>query len=112
MQNILFQSIHQLSDLEAILLFLVKAEVLKQVFFYTTDGYYGIPDLGIYSSYSREDVDFTAVKLAQEQWDYKEEGLTPAAAALISIALTMATNGAGASMLKLFKRQNVGKFSH
>lgn len=48
---------------------------------------------------SREDVDFTAVKLAQEQWDYEEEGLTPAAAALISIALTMATNGVGSSML-------------
>lgn len=44
---------------------------------------------------SREDVDFTAVKLAKEQWNYKQEGLTPAAAALISIALTMATGPGG-----------------
>lgn len=45
----------------------------------------------------RDDVDFTAVKLAQEQWDYKQEGLTPAAAALIAIAVTIATSGAGAA---------------
>lgn len=35
---------------------------------------------------SIEDVDYIAVKLAQEQWDYKQERLTVAAAALIAIA--------------------------
>lgn len=35
---------------------------------------------------SIEDVDYIAVKLVQEQWDYKQEGLTVAAAALIAIA--------------------------
>lgn len=47
---------------------------------------------------SREDVDYIAVKLAQEQWDYEQEGLTAAAAALIAIALTIATSGAGAGL--------------
>lgn len=47
---------------------------------------------------SREDVDYIAVKLAQEQWDYEQEGLTAAAAALIAIALTIATAGAGAAV--------------
>lgn len=44
---------------------------------------------------SREDVDYIAVKLAQEQWDYEQEGLTAAAAALIAIALTIATGAGG-----------------
>ncbi|MFC0821258.1 DUF637 domain-containing protein [Moraxella marmotae] len=37
--------------------------------------------------------------MAQEEWNYKQEGLTPAAAAFIAIAVTIATNGAGASIL-------------
>ncbi|WP_158580358.1 hypothetical protein [Moraxella bovoculi] len=39
----------------------------------------------------RDDVDFTAIRLAQEEWDYKKEGLSPAGAALLAIALSMAT---------------------
>lgn len=50
---------------------------------------------------SREDVDYIAVKLAQEQWDYEQEGLTAPAAALIAIALTIATGGAGAGLAGL-----------
>lgn len=44
----------------------------------------------------RNDVDWQAVKLAQQQWDYKSQGLTPAAAAIIVIIITVATYGYGA----------------
>ncbi|HHP0276389.1 two-partner secretion domain-containing protein [Acinetobacter baumannii] len=44
----------------------------------------------------RKDVDWQAVKLAQQQWDYKSQGLTPAAAAIIVIIITVATYGYGA----------------
>lgn len=44
---------------------------------------------------SRDDVDFSPIRLAHEQWDYKEEGLTPAAAALIAAAVTIATGVGG-----------------
>lgn len=47
----------------------------------------------------RDDVDFTAIRLAQEEWDYKKEGLSPAGAALLAIALSMATAGGGVSVL-------------
>ncbi|UNU72755.1 DUF637 domain-containing protein [Moraxella nasovis] len=47
----------------------------------------------------RDDVDFTAIRLAQEEWDYKQEGLSPAGAALLAIALSMATAGGGVSVL-------------
>jgi filamentous hemagglutinin len=39
------------------------------------------------------------VKLAHDQWNYKQEGLTPAGAALIGFAVAMATGGAGAGLL-------------
>jgi len=45
----------------------------------------------------RNDVDWQAVKLAQAEWDYKSQGLTPAAAALIVIIITVVTYGYGAS---------------
>jgi filamentous hemagglutinin len=48
---------------------------------------------------ARKDVNWQPVKLAFEQWDYKQEGLTPAGAALIGFAVAMATGGAGSSML-------------
>ena len=48
----------------------------------------------------REDVDWKQVKLIQDKWEYRQEGLTPAAAALIALAVSIATSGAGtASML-------------
>jgi filamentous hemagglutinin len=39
------------------------------------------------------------VKLAFEQWDYKQEGLTGAGAILIALAVTVATQGVGASLV-------------
>ncbi|WP_157680804.1 hypothetical protein [Moraxella catarrhalis] len=42
-----------------------------------------------------DDVDFTALRLAQENWDYKEEGLTAGGAAMLAIALSVATAGGG-----------------
>jgi large exoprotein involved in heme utilization and adhesion len=47
----------------------------------------------------RRDVNWQPVRLAYEQWDYRQEGLTEAGAALIGIAVAMATGGAGAGML-------------
>ncbi|OOS03542.1 hypothetical protein B0189_09220 [Moraxella cuniculi] len=42
---------------------------------------------------TRDDIDFTALRLAQEQWNYKQEGLTPEAAGVIAIAVAVATSG-------------------
>ncbi|STZ07685.1 p120 [Moraxella caprae] len=47
----------------------------------------------------REDATWQEIILAEDSWDYEQEGLTPAAAALISIAVGIATNGVGASLL-------------
>lgn len=47
----------------------------------------------------RNDVDWQPVKLAFDQWSYKQEGLTPAGAALLSVAVAWATGGMGAGML-------------
>ena len=44
---------------------------------------------------ARKDVNWEAVKLAQENWDYKSQGLTGAGAALIVIIVTIATMGSG-----------------
>jgi hypothetical protein len=41
----------------------------------------------------RPDVDWNAVNNAFQDWDYQKEGLTPQAAALISIVIGMATGG-------------------
>lgn len=42
------------------------------------------------------DINWVQVDLIQKNWDYTQEGLTPGAAALIAIAVTMATGGTGA----------------
>ena len=47
----------------------------------------------------RNDVQWRAVKEAAEDWDHKAEGLTEAATAIIALAVTIATQGAGASLL-------------
>ncbi|MDS7930458.1 DUF637 domain-containing protein [Acinetobacter sp. V91_7] len=44
---------------------------------------------------ARKDVNWEAVKLAQENWDYKSQGLTGAGAAIIVIIVTVLTSGAG-----------------
>ena len=44
----------------------------------------------------REDVDWHQVSLAFDEWDYRQEGLTPAAAAVIAIAVSMVTSPGGA----------------
>ncbi|MFV5265358.1 DUF637 domain-containing protein, partial [Acinetobacter courvalinii] len=46
---------------------------------------------------ARKDVNWEAVKLAQENWDYKSQGLTGAGAALIVIIVTVLTSGAGSA---------------
>ena len=43
-------------------------------------------------------VQWQQVETAFRDWDYKQEGLTPQAAALISIAVAIATNGMGANL--------------
>lgn len=47
----------------------------------------------------REDVDWQQIKLIQDKWEYKQEGLTPAAAALIALAVSAATGGAGTAAM-------------
>lgn len=46
---------------------------------------------------ARKDVNWEAVKLAQENWDYKSQGLTGAGAALIVIIVTVLTSGAASA---------------
>eukprot|EP01031_Cornospumella_fuschlensis_P028198 gene28198-34050_t len=48
---------------------------------------------------ARSDVNWQPVKLAHDKWDYKQEGLTPAGAALLSVAVAWATGGMGANLL-------------
>lgn len=59
------------------------------------------PGMGYLTELSqRSDVDWQPVKLAYEQWNYKQEGLTPAGAALLSVAVAWATGGGmGADLL-------------
>lgn len=45
---------------------------------------------------ARNDVNWEAVKLAQESWNYKSQGLTGAGAAIIVIIVTVLTSGAAA----------------
>lgn len=47
----------------------------------------------------RDDVDFSVIRLAEEEWEYEQEGLTPAGAALLALAVTAATGGTGAGLL-------------
>ncbi|ENV08012.1 hypothetical protein F966_03872 [Acinetobacter higginsii] len=48
---------------------------------------------------ARKDVNWEAVKLAQENWDYKQQGLTGAGAAIIAIIVVAVTAGAGATVV-------------
>jgi len=48
---------------------------------------------------ARKDVNWQPVKLAHDQWDYKQEGLTPAGAALVAVAVAWATGGMGAGLV-------------
>jgi filamentous hemagglutinin len=48
---------------------------------------------------TRRDVNWQPVKLAYESWNYQQEGLTAAGAAIIGFAVAMATGGAGAGLL-------------
>lgn len=57
----------------------------------TRDGYAYLNDIIV-----RSDVDFKAVELVFDEWDYKQQGLTPAGALIIAIAVTIATGGSGA----------------
>lgn len=58
------------------------------------------PGMGYLSELAaRTDVNWQPVKLAHDQWNYKQEGLTPAGAALLSVAVAWATGGMGAELL-------------
>ena len=48
---------------------------------------------------ARKDVNWQAVKLANDQWNYSQSGLTPAGAALLSVAVAWATGGMGANLI-------------
>lgn len=50
---------------------------------------------------ARKDVQWQEVQLAFDRWNYKQEGLTQAGAALISVAVTWATGGVGAGLVGL-----------
>ena len=48
---------------------------------------------------ARSDVNWQPVKLAFDQWSYSQQGLTPAGAALVAVAVAWATAGQGANFL-------------
>jgi large exoprotein involved in heme utilization and adhesion len=48
---------------------------------------------------ARSDVNWQPVKLAYDSWDYKQEGLTPAGAALVAVAVTWAMGPGGAGII-------------
>jgi len=47
----------------------------------------------------RNDINWQPVKLAYDQWNYQQSGLTPAGAALVAIAVTWALGPGGASVI-------------
>lgn len=47
----------------------------------------------------RTDVDWQAIQLAHDQWNYKQQGLTEAGAVLTALAVAIVTSGAGAALL-------------
>ncbi len=59
------------------------------------------PGMGYLSELAaRGDVNWQPVKLAFDQWDHKQEGLTPAGAALLAVAVAWAMPaGAGANLI-------------
>jgi filamentous hemagglutinin len=49
---------------------------------------------------ARTDVNWQPVKLAHDQWNFQQEGLTPAGAALVAVAVAWAMPvGAGANLV-------------
>ena len=48
---------------------------------------------------SKPGINWEQIKLANEQWSYSQQGLTPAGAALLSIAVAVYTGGMGAELL-------------
>ncbi len=46
-----------------------------------------------------DNVEWSGVELAFEEWDYQHQGLTEGAAALLSIAVAIATNGMGGELI-------------
>jgi hypothetical protein len=48
---------------------------------------------------ARKDVNWQAVKLAHDQWNYSQSGLTPAGAALLSVAVAWAMGPGGAGII-------------
>ncbi len=48
---------------------------------------------------TRQDVNWSAVELQLEEWDYEAQGLTEAGAALVAIAVSAATGGAGTAIV-------------
>ena len=58
------------------------------------------PGLGYLNDLAgRSDVNWQPVTLAHESWDHTKEGLTPAGAALLSVAVAWATAGTGAGLV-------------
>ena len=56
------------------------------------------PGLGYLQDLAQNpNVDWQAVTLAQDQWDYSQSGLTPVGAAILVIAVTVLTAGAGSA---------------
>lgn len=51
---------------------------------------------------NRKDVDWQTVLLTQKDWDYKQQGLTGAGAAIIALIVIMATAGAGTAIVGAF----------
>ncbi|HEZ0799604.1 TPA: S-layer family protein, partial [Neisseria meningitidis] len=46
-----------------------------------------------------KDVNWNQVQLAYDKWDYKQEGLTGAGAAIIALAVAAVTGGVGAGLI-------------
>lgn len=51
---------------------------------------------------NRKDVDWQMVLLTQKDWDYRQQGLTGAGAAIIALIVIMATAGAGTAIVGAF----------
>ncbi|WP_217484525.1 DUF637 domain-containing protein, partial [Acinetobacter lactucae] len=51
---------------------------------------------------NRKDIDWQTVLLTQKDWDYKQQGLTGAGAAIIALIVIMATAGAGTAIVGAF----------
>lgn len=60
----------------------------------------------------RDDIDWQKIILSQEEWNYKQQGLTPAGAAIVTIALSIATGDVSGSIATAattaFQSQTIG----